>query len=141
MPETLNNDDIRCGLFSDYEVRVWVNCNYVLHLIEERCESGHSETGDYDYLDQVGIFTYLTNYVMAGFWNDFNKELVRHEGFHLPKQGSWGDEEVELTKELISAVYDTWDDCIENFIENDYHEGFWEQAKKEYEKEEKRNNY
>ena len=140
MPETLNNDDIRCGLFSDYEVRVWVNCNYVLHLIEERCESGHSETGDYDYLDQVGIFTYLTNYVMAGFWNDFNKELVRAEGFHMPKQGSWGDEEVELSKDLISAVYDTWDTEIEDFIEND-REGFWDRAKEEYEKAEKRNNY
>ena len=31
--EALNNVDIRCGMLHDSEVRVWVNCNWVLDYI------------------------------------------------------------------------------------------------------------
>lgn len=65
MPQTLNNADIRCGLFHDWEVRVWVNCNYVMTVLEEGSDECLKE--------QVGCFQYLGNEQQEWFWKEFNR--------------------------------------------------------------------
>ena len=71
MPESLNNDDIRIGLFHDYEVRCWVNCNYVMNCLEEG-------TDELLLKKQVGSFQYLPNEHQEWFWKEFNRYFAQN---------------------------------------------------------------
>lgn len=111
--EAHNNIDIRCGMLHDSEVRVWVNCNWVLHNIE-----------GLGYDEDVGIFEHLTNSQMERFWKEFNHWLPQCEGFALVSS--------EVNKGMSEAIVETWEKNIQELRDDVYNDDCWNLAKAEY---------
>ena len=113
--EALNNVDIRCGMLHDSEVRVWVNCNWVLDYIYD-VRPSHKK--------QVGIFEHLNNSQMERFWKEFNHSLPQHEGFALVSS--------EVTCGMAEALLETWETHIQELKDDEYNDDCWNLAKAEY---------
>ena len=108
-----NNIDIRCGMLHDSEVRVWVNCNWVLDYI-----------GGLGYDEDIGIFEHLTNSQMERFWKEFNISLPQHEGFALVSS--------EVNKGMSEAIVEIWENHIQELRDDEYNDDCWNLAKAEY---------
>ena len=113
--EALNNVDIRCGMLHDSEVRVWVNCNWVLDYIYD-VRPSHKK--------QVGIFEHLNNSQMERFWKEFNHSLPQCEGFGLVSS--------EVTCGMAEALLETWETHIQELKDDEYNDDCWNLAKAEY---------
>ena len=123
--EALNNVDIRCGMLHDSEVRVWVNCNWVLDYVENLMTCGGGGTScACNYKEQVGIFEHLNNSQMERFWKEFNHSLPQHEGFALVSS--------EVTCGMAEALLETWETHIQELIDDEYNDDCWNLAKAEY---------
>ena len=132
MPQTLNNEDIRGGLFSDHEVRVWVNCNYVMMVLEEGSDEALKE--------QVGCFQYLPNEHQEWFWKEFNRYFANNakgdamkfmNEFETSEHGHIG---------LYECLSDCWDasfDELEEHWFSDGRETLWLLAVEEWKTENK----
>ena len=135
MPQTLNNDDIRCGMLHDYETRIWVNCNWVLDFIENMCSACEKcDTCNYKgWKQEVGIFQYLPSSRQEAFWKDFNYQLPLSFRFELPTKESFeGVDDWVIKDESLEAVAEVWTDLLTDVREE--YDDDWTAAKEEYEK-------
>ena len=118
-----NNIDIRCGVFHDSEVRVWVNCNWVLEYISS-IDAEKNGRKKKKYAEQVDIFEHLNNSQMERFWKEFNHSLPQHEGFALVSS--------EVTCGMAEALLETWETHIQELRDDEYNDDCWNLAKAEY---------
>ena len=110
MPEILNNDDIRGGLFHDHEVRVWVNCNYVMTVLEEGSDEALKE--------QVGCFQYLSNQHQEWFWKEFNRYFANNaKGDCMKLMNEFEKENVDK-QGLYEGLADCWDASFDELEEH-----------------------
>lgn len=125
--EAHNNIDINCGMLYDSEVRVWVNCNWVLDYVKNVMTCGGGGTRCCcNYGEQVGIFEHLNNSQMERFWKEFNHSLPQRAGFE-----QWVFT-LEVTCGMAEALLEIWEKHIQELIDDEYNDDCWNLAKAEY---------
>ena len=107
-----NNVDIRAGQLVEFELKLNVNCNYITHML------GEAFPDDEQLHHRIRVMEHLPNQPLEHFWDEFNSELPRYQGFMYDFEESIitfanGDTEGEIKK-----VFDCSFDCIiENLFE------------------------
>ena len=100
-----NNVDIRAGQLVEFELSLNVNCNYITHMLSEAFPD------DEQLLHNLRVMEHLPNQPLEMFWDEFNSELPRYQGFMYDfEEGiinfANGDTEGEI-KKVFDCAFDS----------------------------------